>query len=706
MQLNDGGEIAPARTLLWLQATMWLAGAVPLLLFALVGWNLHQRALDEARLRVDSAARIGEEHALKVFETNIALLGLVADALDDDPEYKLKARERLLHDQLVRMTADLRHLQGLFVIGPSGQMIATNRAFPAPPVNVADRAFFRHHRQGGVQPFFTEVLTSRTTGEPFFDMSLRRNGSDGALTAVMSASMLPQYFADFYSDLASPDRDLNIELRHAGGALLAGWPRAPASADAPGNAASAGSTIAARGDGQRIVAERPLRRYPVRIVAWTKHSAALAPWYRQLTLLAGFVFPIALALIYVAWVALQRTRRSMAVAQQLQYETAQRLQIEDSLRQAQKLEALGRLGGGVAHDFNNLLMVISNNVYLQRRLQPALADSPQLAAIERAVAGGSKLTGQLLSFAHRQALRPERVRLQDQLPNIQTLIGPAVGSSVHVEVHVEPDTALVEVDLAELELALLNLAINARDAMPSGGSLRIAAANAVAGAARGLAGAFVVISVQDSGTGVAPELLERVFEPFFTTKEVGKGTGLGLSQVYGFCTRAGGTATFDSRVGEGSTVRLYFPVAGPQEVPAPESSPGPAPRLPPAAAPAAAQPLPGVRVLLVEDNPELASATASLLESLGCTVRQLDNADLALDVLRTEAAQFDIVLSDVVMGGTADGIDLAARIKTDHPTLPIVLMSGYSESLDRATALGVTVLPKPCSPDALLAAIR
>ena len=350
-------------------------------------------------------------------------------------------------------------------------------------------------------------------------------------------------------------------------------------------------------------------------------------------------------------------------------------------------------------------MVIANNVYLHRRLQPSVADSPHLAAIERAVASGSKLTGQLLSFAHRQAPHTERVRLQEHLPLIQALIGPAAGSSVGVEVRVSADTAPIEADVAELELALLNLAINARDAMPGGGSLRIEAANAAVGAARGLDGEFVVISVQDSGAGVTPELQERVFEPFFTTKQVGKGTGLGLSQVYGFCTRAGGTATFDSRVGEGSTVRLYFPVARPEQAPAPPSPAGAASRVAPVAARAEAQALPGVRVLLVEDNPELAYSTAGLLESLGCEVRQLDNADQALELLRTEAARFDIVLSDIVMGGTADGIELAKRVKIDHPALPIVLMSGYSDSLDRAAAIGVTVLTKPCSPDALLAAI-
>jgi signal transduction histidine kinase/CheY-like chemotaxis protein len=703
VQLDGLGGVAPGRTLQWLRATMWLAVAVPLLLFALVGRNLHERALAEARLRVDSAARIAEEHALKVFETNVSLLNRVADALADDPETLLRARDRSLHDQLVRMTADLRQLQGLFVIGPSGQIIVTNRVFPAPPVNVSDRAFFRHHREGGAQPYFTEVLTSRTTGEPFFDMSVRRNGADGSLTAVLSASLAPQYFADFYRQVAGQDKDMSIALRHANGALLAGWPRAPASADAASAPAGPASTVAVAEGAQRIAAERQLGSYPVFVNAWIDRSAALAPWYGQMVVLAAFVFPIALALMYVAWVALQRTHRSLRMQQELLDETAQRMEVEENLRQARKLEALGRLGGGVAHDFNNLLMVISNNLYLHRRLQPSVAGSTHLAAIERAVVGGTKLTGQLLSFSHRQALRIERVRLQELLPNTAALIEPAVGSPVRVEVQVEPDTAPIEVDVPELELALLNLAINARDAMPKGGALRIAAANRADGELPSLVGAFVVISVQDSGTGVAPELLERVFEPFFTTKPVGQGTGLGLSQVYGFCTRAGGTATFDNGLGVGATVRLYLPAADETTKP-PDLAPALAPVSAAAPSPAAVS-LPGVRVLLVEDNADLASASTGLLESMGCRVWHADNANLAMEVLQTQAAQFDIVLSDIVMCGTLDGMELAARIKTEHPQLPVVLISGYSESIERATALGVQVLSKPCTPQALAAAM-
>lgn len=686
------------RTVKWLRATMWLAVAMPLLLFALVGWNLHQRALGEARLRVDSAARIAEEHGLKVFETNVALLNRVADALGDDPESRLRERERALHDQLVRMTADLRQLQGLFVMGPSGVMIVNNRAFPAPRVNIADRALFRHHAAGGPQPFFTEVLTSRTTGEPFFDMSLRRTGVDGSMTAILSASLAPRYFADFYGEIAGQDRNLHITLRHANGAVLAGWPRLPASADAERASFPAGK-LGAQRESQRIVGERQLGSYPVFVEARIDRSAALVPWYRQMAVLAAFVFPIALTLMYVAWVALQRARRALHVQQRLNEETAHRLHAEDSLRQAQKLEALGRLAGGVAHDVNNQLMVISNNLHLLRRLEPSVADSKHLAAIERAVSGGTKLTGRLLSFSRRQPLHPVRVRLQELLPTSAALIDAAVGSAVRVEVQVEPDTAPIDVDVSELELALLNLAINARDAMPDGGVLRFSAANAAADDLPRLTGAFVVIGVHDSGTGVAPELLERVFEPFFTTKPAGQGTGLGLAQVYGFCSRAGGTATFDNRLGQGATVRLYLPAAD-EAAPAPDPAPVPA-----AAQPTAAASISGARVLLVEDNADLASATASLLESLGCQVRHADNADLAIKVLRTQASQFDIVLSDIVMCGTLDGMELAARIKTDHPQLPVLLMSGYSESIERAEALGVQVLTKPCTPLALSAGI-
>jgi signal transduction histidine kinase/ActR/RegA family two-component response regulator len=670
------------RALAWLRATMWLAAIVPLALFAVVAWALHKQHIAESQLRVDRAARVAEEHAVKVFETNLALLARVGDALGDADDALLRARERPFHDKLVGMTGNLNQLVGLFVIDGNGRVAASNRVFPAVAVDNTDRSFFRHHRAGGAQPFLSEVLTSRTTGELFFSMSMRRNAADGRLTSVLSASMAPSYFVDFYSDLADESPSLRVALLHVDGSVLAVWP--------PDAAAAATAPPAP----ERIVSQRRVGSYPVQVRSSIDRSAALAPWYRELMVLAGFGFPIALTLMYVAWVGLQRTQRALLAQQRLHDETAHRQRIEETLRQAQKIEALGRLSGGVAHDFNNLLMVVGNNLYLLRRLQPALAASTHLAAIERAVAAGTKLTRQLLSFSRRQPLRPERVLLQTHLDSIAELVAPAVGATVVVQTEIEPDTAPVQVDVQELELAVLNLAINARDAMPQGGRLRIGVANARAGEPAGFEGRFVVISVHDSGQGVVPELAQRVFEPFFTTKDVGHGTGLGLSQVHGFCARAGGTATFDSRSGEGTTVRMFLPAS---TLPEPAAL---------ATAPDALQSLPGLRVLLVEDNAEVAFATATVLESMGCRVHPSDSADAAIAALRADAQRFDLVLSDIVMCGALDGVGLAAVVQNEYPQLPIVLISGYSSSLDHALALEVPVLPKPSTPAALAAAIR
>jgi signal transduction histidine kinase/ActR/RegA family two-component response regulator len=692
-------------TLAWLRGAMWLALAVPTVLFVAVAFNLHRETLAQAQFRVDSAARVSEEHALKVLETNVALLTRVADVLGDAAPAELLAREKQLHEQLVRMAAGLRQLQGIFVIGADGRMVVTNRRFPAPrEIDYSDRPAVRHHIANGAQPYFSEVLTSRATGEPFFDMSVRHVRADGSLAHVISASMVPAYFADFYSDLAGKDSGLHIALLRDDGTVLASGPATQAES---GKAASAAASITQqpavgglREAGTGLVADRQLGRYPVHIVAWMERPAVLAPWYRQMVLLAGFAFPSAVALMYVAWVALQRTRRSLDTLRRLEDETAHRLRVEDVLRQAQKLEALGRLSGGIAHDFNNLLMVVGNNVYLQRRMQPGLADSPQLAAIERAAAAGTKLTRQLLSFSRRQALRPEQVQLQQRLASVLELLVPALGASIPIESQVDADTAPIEVDMAELELALLNLAINARDALPGGGRLHITAANAPVGeppslaAATGPAQGYVVISVTDNGQGIAPQDMQRVFEPFFTTKGVGHGTGLGLSQVYGFCTRAGGVATIESRLGEGTTVRLYFP-ARQQAAAAAQAAP--------AATPDA---LRGVRALLVEDNEEVARATVAVLETMGCVVRLLPSAEQAETLLRTRAGVFDVLLSDIAMSGAIDGIELAIRSLVAHPDLPVLLMTGYSDSMQRAADLGLEVLPKPCAPAVLAQAIQ
>lgn len=353
--------------------------------------------------------------------------------------------------------------------------------------------------------------------------------------------------------------------------------------------------------------------------------------------------------------------------------------------QNQRLEALGQLTGGVAHDFNNLLMVISNYTHLAKARNPQLAGAQELAGIERAVGTGTKLTRQLLAFARRQPVRPEALQLQERLPQIAGLLKASLGSRIRLDCEVAPDTAAVLVDPAEFELALINLSVNARDAMPNGGKLRVSARNDEGGMVR--------IEVADTGEGIPADVLPKIFDPFFTTKPVGHGTGLGLSQVYGLVSQAGGDARVQSVPGQGTTVALLLPA---HDASAAAEAGDAVSALELARA--------GHKVLLVEDNTELAAVTAQVLQAAGYRVTPAATGDAALAVLEAGEA-FDIVLSDIRMPGDTDGIALARWVRARLPRLPVVLMTGYSAELAQAQALGLQVLPKPSAPADLLAAL-
>ena len=446
-------------------------------------------------------------------------------------------------------------------------------------------------------------------------------------------------------------------------------------------------------DGEdRLNAFRRLERYPIYVVAGIDRDAIIAGWQRQLAVLAAFTFPISMALVYVAWVALRRTRRELAAQQSLQREIEQRARIENALHHVQKLEALGRLTGGVAHDFNNLLTIVSNNLHLMRRLDPALTDNKQLAAMGRAVASGERLTRQLLAFARRQPLQPEVISIQERLPALLALIAPTLGPRIESSVDVDPKTRPVLTDPAELELAVINLAVNAKDAMPEGGQLTLSARNATP-TEIDIAGAFVVLTVADTGTGIDPELTERIFEPFFTTKPAEQGTGLGLSQVYGLCAQAGGTARVESKPGQGTRVSLYLPATDPR------------PSTPDAQIQPHDQEL-DCTVLLVEDNEEVAVATQPLLQTVGCSVQWAHSGAQAQVIIDAEPGKFDIVLSDMAMPGEPDGLGLAEYLRKHYPEIQVVLMTGYTNQLQEAVTRRFNVLAKPCSPDVLMNAMR
>ena len=338
-------------------------------------------------------------------------------------------------------------------------------------------------------------------------------------------------------------------------------------------------------------------------------------------------------------------------------------QMQKQLAESQKLDALGQLTGGVAHDFNNLLMIISGSVHaLKRGIGSDTKLQRAVSAIEAATKRGAALTSQLLTFARRQSVNPQVIDLVERINAVRDVLGTGVGGAVTLEFDVDPNIGTVMVDIAELETALVNLVINARDAMPEGGKITVAARNQAFGGTADN-GDYVAISVSDSGVGIAPDLLDKVFDPFFTTKPIGKGTGLGLSQVHGFAHQAGGTVKVTSELGKGTQVTILLPrehaSAQLGDVDAVEGSGS-------------------GTVLLVEDNPDVASVSISLLEQLGYTVRRVADAEAALQEIDRDGV--DLVFSDIVMPGKMDGLAFAHRVREIRPDLPVLLATGYSDA--------------------------
>ena len=366
------------------------------------------------------------------------------------------------------------------------------------------------------------------------------------------------------------------------------------------------------------------------------------------------------------------------------------VEAREQLAMSQKMEAIGKLTGGIAHDFNNLLMIIGGNAQtFERLLDPKLPRA--IEAIQTAAKRGESLTRQLLTFSRRQHLSPTIVDLNASIKNIRPMIESSLRGNIVYNEQIDPEVWPVKVDLAELELAIVNIAVNARDAMPNGGTFTLSVGNMPAdGAASGdeANGDVVAIQFSDTGVGIPPNLLSKIFDPFFTTKEVGKGTGLGLSQVYGFVHQAGGTINAESKVGQGTTITVYLPSCFEKDI---------AKDIPAIDAPRSQRPT----VLIVDDSAEVAEVTSSLFERLGYDTDYRDSADAALKYL-AEGSKIDLVFSDIVMPGTIDGVGLAREIRSRYPNLPVVLTTGYSDAA-QAVPADLKILRKPFDTAALRA---
>jgi len=366
------------------------------------------------------------------------------------------------------------------------------------------------------------------------------------------------------------------------------------------------------------------------------------------------------------------------------------VQAREQLAMSQKMEAIGKLTGGIAHDFNNLLMIIGGSAQIfARLLDPKLPRA--IEAIQNAAKRGESLTRQLLTFSRHQHLSPTVVDLNASIKNMRTMIESSLRGNIVYNENIGDGVWPVKVDLAELELAIVNIAVNARDAMPSGGTFTLSVSDVTINQEVGdnrLEGAFLAIAFSDTGTGIPPNLLSKMFDPFFTTKEVGKGTGLGLSQVYGFAHQAGGTVTADSEVGQGTTITVYLPSCADEQITSKKAS-----------AKTKARHSQRQTVLVVDDSADVAEVTSSLFEHLGYETIYRDSAEAALKLLEA-GTKIDLVFSDIVMPGTIDGVGLAREIRSQYPNLPVVLTTGYSDAAKEAPS-NLRILRKPFDIEAL-----
>jgi signal transduction histidine kinase/CheY-like chemotaxis protein len=529
-----------------------------------------------------------------------------------------------------------------------------------------------------------------------FNTSIGRIGADSKFLGVVSVALRSEYFSRFYRELTNGDPSLALSLYRQDGSLLVRYPPWPGGVQPPAANAfgaalrdkqlSGHVRVKSPVDGvERLVAFRRVGDYPLYVSSAYATGSIVDAWRRHFIVIAALTAVPCIAIWMLVLYSLRQLDGERVAWERWQGEVAMRLSAEASSRQLQRMGALGNLVANVAHDFNNLLMVVSANIELAR-LKRYNNLEKEMTAVQRATATAESLTRRLLSVAKKQPLKQEPIDLRKWMPGAAPLIEAALGDKIELALSIVDDVWPVLADPTDLELAIMNLAVNARDAMPRGGRFVIRCQNnRLVGSDTLLPdGEYVLIACSDDGEGMPESVARRAFEPLFTTKLSGSGAGLGLAQVLSMCEQAGGTAKIDSVPGSGTTVRLYLPRYRERR-----------------ATHAASQTVveqPALRhagmVLLVEDNEDVAAGVAAVLETFGCEVRHEPTADQAFDVLNG-GERFELVLSDIQMPGKLNGIDLAERVRSTWPSQKIALMTGYADELERARRIGVAILAKP-----------
>ena len=681
-----------------LQLLMIASLVFPAALFVYASYNDYRDVYAVADERIDRSLDVLQEQALKVFETVDRIFPEVDEVVRGMSDDEIRAAQAGLSPRLERIVGVMPQVQSIVLIGRDGRPLAASAPEPSSG-DFADRDDLKAEAANDAGTSIGDMQFAPEGGVDTFAVSHRLASADGSFRGVIAVAVRPSYFTDFYAMIEQSPGNF-YDLVRSDGVMLARYPAAPGlrrlSAKsglrlAIGNRLTQGLySAASEGDGvERLIGFRKLPGYPVYTLAGIDTAAIRGAWLARAGDHLIFGLPVTLLLFFTLWVALRRTQR-------LHDEAERRELAEDALRQAHRLEAIGQLTGGVAHDFNNLLMIVSGTV---QRLRRSAGDGQQahlLDTITKATQRGESLTRQLLAFSRRQMLQPSVIDLAERLPEIKDMLSRSLRGDIEIRVGVTRRPCLVKVDPSEFELALLNLAFNARDAMPSGGTLTITAKPVMLrgkASEEGLNGEFVAVRVADTGSGIPSDVLPRVFEPFYTTKEVGKGTGLGLSQVYGFARQSGGTASIATSARRGTAVTLFLPRTW--EAPA-------QPRAPVVARDTAP---PSGTVLLVEDNAEVAEVGRAYFEQLGYRVRHAASAQSGLDLIERED-DIDLVFSDILMPGGMNGLELADTVRRRFPRIAVLLTTGYSSSAQDAVRRGFEVLQKPYDLAALQRALR
>jgi two-component system NtrC family sensor kinase len=671
---------------------------MPLALLLYASWLGYHNNEAIADRQIDQARDIVTEHALKVFESTERSLAEINEIVRDMSDAQIMEREASLYDRLKRLADSTEQVKSFWLFDRHGRTLVNSLLYPAPSLNFSDRDYFKAHLGGEIGSYVGEILRPRApySGAPFFGVSQRRSAADGSFAGVVQASLLPDYFEGYYAKIGGESGGYAALVRDDG-AILARVPAIDHNAALDPNGdlmksilslPSEGTvTTSSRVDGiERRVAYRKLGSFPVYVMAGLETRAIRARWLNQIGSYLIFGLPATAALIAIIVLALSRTRR-------LYDEAARRKVAEEALKQSQRLESLGRLTGGVAHDFNNLLMVVGGSVQKLRRRHSDPRDLRTLDMIDSAVAKGTGLTRQLLSFSRRNSVSARVVALADCIDKFSDVLRQSLPSDISLVIEPADPAIAVRLDSNEFEIALLNLALNARDAMPDGGRITISlhCETLEGGGPGGLVGDYAVLRFSDTGTGIAEEIRDRIFEPFFTTKSVDRGTGLGLSQIYGFVQQSHGTIVVDSELGKGTSFALYLP----RSTEPPRTEPAAVER--PLAQPTRAT------VLLVEDHPDVSAVATDYAEQCGFKVIQASSAEAAVELLNSRK-DISLVFSDIVMPGMS-GLELGRLIREHHPETPVVLASGYSDRTATALREGFPLLQKPYTLEALRASL-